>query len=468
MKTVVNLCLTAALAAPILLPAAGASGRYEADWDSLNARACPAWFPAAKFGIFVVWGPYSVPAYRPGRGYAEWIGHPGRGWMNDEFIRRTYGRNVKYEDFAEMFTAELFDPNAWAKLFARSGARYVVLTAKYHDGFCLWPTKYARTMNTDRWHAGVVGPKRDIVGELSRAVRAQGLRMGLYWSLAEWFHPLCCNGSKDIYHCRHPQRYAAEHMFPQFKEMVNRYRPSLIFGDGDWVPPEKTRTAELVAWLYNDSPVRDYVVINDRFGLCKRDWGKVGDYYCTEYGTGFDRPAKKPWEENRGMGTSYGYNRNEDIDDYKTAAELVHFLVEMVSKGGNLLLAVGPTADGRIPVIMQERLLQIGRWLKVNGPAIYDSRRYRTDLYREGFVRYTAKGDDVYAICLQWPGKKLALQAVKPTKNTTVTMLGRPGELKYQTREGKLVIEVPQLTIDRLPCRYAWTFRITNAAAPQR
>ncbi|MHC4646192.1 MAG: alpha-L-fucosidase, partial [Planctomycetota bacterium] len=385
----------------------GSAVKYEANWESLNSRPCPEWFPKAKFGIFVVWGPYSVPAYRPNKGYAEWIGHPGRGWMKDEFIRKTYGENVTYEDFGRMFKAELFDPNQWAEIFARSGARYVVLTAKYHDGFCLWPTEYAKTRNTDKWHSGAIGPKRDLVGELTAAVRARGMKMGLYWSLAEWFHPLCCDGQKDIYYCADPQRYAREHMFPQFKEMVNRYKPSLIFGDGDWVPPEKTKTPELVAWLYNQSPVRDEVVINDRFGLCKRDWAKVGDYYCTEYGAGFNDRTGKPWEENRGMGTSYGYNRMEGIDQYKSGAELVHFLIDMVSKGGNLLLDVGPTADGRIPVIMQERLGQIGDWLRVNGEAIYDTHRWSWDFYGEGLIRYTARGDDLYAICLQWPGPEL-------------------------------------------------------------
>jgi len=434
--------------------------KYKATWSSLNTRVCPEWFAGAKFGIFVVWGPYSVPAYRPGKGYAEWIGHPGRGWMDSEFIKKTYGEDIRYEDFGRMLRAELFDANGWADLFARSGAKYVVFTAKYHDGFCMWPTEYSRTINTDKWDAGDIGPKRDVVGQLTEAVRARGLRMGLYWSLAEWFHPLCCNGSKDIWHCEEPERYAKEHMFVQFKEMVMRYKPSLIFGDGDWVPTEKTKTQDLLAWLYNESPVKDYVVINDRFGICKKDWGKIGDYYCTEYGQGFNQKQGKPWEENRGMGTSYGYNRMEDIDDYKSSKELVHFLIEVVSKGGNLLLDVGPTGDGRIPVIMQERLIQIGRWLKVNGEAIYGTKRYNWDFYREDFVRYTSKNGRVYAICLEWPGKELVLK--KPVfKNVQrIRLLGYSGEVSWSLQENGLKIDVPQLCIDELPCRYAWTFSV--------
>ena len=438
--------------------------KYQPTWDSLNTRPCPQWFPDAKFGIFVVWGPYSVPAYRSRKGYAEWIGHAGRGWMDDPFIRKTYGENITYEDFGRMFKAELFNPDDWADLFVRSGAKYVVLTAKYHDGFCLWPTEYAKTKNTDKWHSGVIGPKRDLVGELTDAVRRRNLKMGLYWSLAEWYHPLCCNDSRDIWHCENPQRYAAEHMFPQFKEMVTRYKPSLIFGDGDWVPTPRTKTQRLIVWLYNESPVRDEVVINDRFGICKKDWGKIGDYYCTEYGSGFNDRQDKPWEENRGMGTSYGYNRMETIDHYKSGAQLVHFLIEMVSKGGNLLLDVGPTADGRIPVIMQKRLVQIGDWLKVNGEAVYAARRWNWDFYKQGIVHYTAKGDDLYAICIEWPGKELVLEGPEPSAGANVSILGGPDNIPWRMKDGKLLIHVPQLTIDKLPCRHAWTFKIPGAA----
>lgn len=167
------------------------------------------------------------------------------------------------------------------------------------------------------------------------------------------------------------------------------------------------------------------------------------------------------------MGTSYGYNRMEDIDDYKSNTELIHFFIEMVSKGGNLLLDVGPTGDGRIPVIMQERLVEMGKWLKVNGEAIYGTRRWNWDFYKEGFVHYTAKGDDLYAICLKWPGKELVLKAAKPIAGVEVTMLGYTDKMKWRMQGGNLHIQVPQLTIDELPCLHAWTFKIPTGARPK-
>jgi len=338
---------------------------YEANWASIDKRPIPAWFNEAKFGVFICWGPYSVPAWVD-HGYAEWYGwnmqNPDS--PTGKFHRKNYGPEFKYEDFAPLFKAELWDPDAWADLFVRSGAKYVVTTAKYHDGFCLWPCAGAETVRTKQWNSTVVGPKRDLLGELTAAGRKRGLKMGVYFSLYEWWHPLWVDRASR-------ERFVREHMHPQFKELVARYQPPVIFLDGEWEMNDRAwHSEELAAWLYNESPVRHDVVVNDRWGQCR---SRHGDFYSSEYGGG-EYPPWHPWEEARGIGFSYGYNRNESIDDYASAADLIRLLSKICGNGGNLILDVGPTADGRIPVIMQERLLEIGRWLTRNGEAIYGSK----------------------------------------------------------------------------------------------
>ena len=191
--------------------------------------------------------------------------------------------------------------------------------------------------------------------------------MGIYYSLYEWYNPLWLSDKK---------RYVAEHMFPQFKDAVTHLKPSIIFSDGEWdLPSADWRSTELLAWLFNESPVRDEVAIDDRWGKDTRH--KHGGYYTTEYTSGMQQAAH-PWEESRGMGYSYGYNRMETVDDYHSDRELLMMLLDIVARGGNLLLDIGPTADGRIPVVMEERLIQIGEFLKPNGEAIYGTQARKT------------------------------------------------------------------------------------------
>ena len=350
-----------------------AQPRYDATRVSLARRPTPQWFSEARFGIFVVWGPYSVPSFAPKGKYAEWY------WrrvedarkaksLDNEFLRfhdRVYGPGFRYEDFVPMFKAEFFDGEKWADLIARSGAKYVVHSAKYHDGFAMWPSEHANRSWGKSWNSVTAGPKRDLVGELDRAGRKRGLKMGLYYSLYEWYNPLYVSDFP---------RYVTQHHIPQVKDMVTRYRPDIVWADGQWEHSfDEWRSAEFLAWLFNDSPVARTVAVNDRWGGRRQDAGYyVTGYKTSEYERGFDAKAGA-WEENRGMGASYGYNRYEDIDDYRTARQLIRLLVEMASQGGNLLVDIGPTADGRIPVIMQQRMVEMGDWLKVNGEAIYGS-----------------------------------------------------------------------------------------------
>ncbi|HXW13676.1 MAG TPA: alpha-L-fucosidase [Terriglobia bacterium] len=429
---------------------------YESNWESLDKRATPSWYDDAKFGIFIHWGVYSVPAYadphsKVGDSYAEWYWNHmqdknGPTWA---FHLAHYGANFQYQDFAGGFKAELFDPHQWADLFVKSGARYVVLTSKHHEGFCLWPCPASWN-----WNSVDVGPHRDLAGDLARAVVDKGLKMGFYYSLYEWYNP--------VYRSDLP-RYVSEHMFPQMKDLVSRYHPSILWSDGEWEHPSADwRSTDFLSWLFNDSPVREEIVINDRWGQETRS--KHGGFYTSEYQTfvpgGVQLGAAHKWEEDQGIGKSFGYNRLEAADDYKSANALIQLLVNAVSKGGNLLLDIGPTADGRVPVIMQERLLQIGAWLKVNGEAIYGAHPWRQ--MSEGNVHYTTKGNAVYAIAEAWPGQELVLIAPRTTAQTAITFLGSNAALKWRTEGGKLHIEVPALTRAELALPEGYVFKLTG------
>jgi len=481
--------LLTSLVAVIAAPVSAAEARYEQRWESLDARPMPEWFLDAKFGIFIHWGLYSVPSWGKVGEYAEWYWNkmhdrkPDNPWW--QYHKANYGENFDYKDFAPQFRAELFNADQWADIFARSGAKYIVPTSKHHEGFCLWPSAEASKAWGRPWNAVEIGPKRDLMREMSDAVRKRGMKFGFYYSLYEWYNPLWLADRK---------RYVDEYMFPQFKDVVTRYHPAVIFSDGEWDLPSKDwRSEELLAWLFNDSPVKDHVVINDRWGKeCRH---KHGSYWTTEYAAGL-QDGSHPWEENRGMAFSYGHNRAERIDHYKTGRELILVLIDLVSRGGNLLLDIGPNGDGAIPPIMEQRLLEVGDWLKVNGEAIYGTRfAGRSCQWTEGklpeqkfgqhMVKYnlmdqigqkptkdggavkqvffTRKADTLYAITAGWPGKQLILRGVQVPANASVTMLGVPSAVHTRAEGNSLVIETPPLGPDDAPCRHAYAFRIPGA-----
>lgn len=449
---------TAGLLTALLILTVTHAQQYAPNWASLNQRKIPAWFHQDKFGIFIHWGVYAVPAFAPvipnsGDSYSEWYWFRLNQKQKDfkAFHDKNYGPDFTYPQFEPQFRAELFNPRQWAEVFAGSGARYVVLTSKHHEGYALWPSAEADRTWGRPWNAVTGTPKRDLLGDLTGAVRKAGLKMGYYYSLYEWFNPLYKQDKK---------RFVTEHMFPQFKDLVTRYKPSLIFSDGEWEMSDTAwRSEELLAWLYNESPVAKEVVVNDRWGSNTRGHNTGSTYTTSEYGSGME--ANVIWEESQGIGHSYGYNRNEQLEDYKTSRQLILMLIDIVSRGGNLLLDIGPTADGRIPVIMQQRLADIGAWLKINGEAIYGTEAWQQSYqWSEGekpaksdksFMAgyditkmlqptpgkahveafFTRKGKDLYCIV---PGYRAQLKiknlAAKPA--TRVSVLGTARAFRWQ------------------------------------
>ena len=426
---------------------------YENNWESLNARPVPEWFADAKFGIFIHWGIYSVPAFTKRGDYAEWymrqIENPDS--EARKFHDRVYGKDFHYEDFAGMFKAELFDANQWADLIRRSGAKYMNLVSKHHDGFCLYKSDYAWN-----WNTVDVGPHRDFCMELKTALEGTGVRFGVYHSVYEWFHPLFL---KD------PEEYALKHLHPMLKELITKYEPATLFTDGEWDYESAVwHSTEFLQWLYNESPVKDYIVPNDRWG--KETRGRLGGNFTTEYGT-IDNGRKiedieldRPFEECRGIGRSFGLNRAETTEDYLSAKELLVTLCDLVSKGGNFLLNIGPAADGTIPVIMEERLLQMGKWLEVNGDAIYGTRVYTKN--RQEGVYYTKKANKVYAIIDRFPFGSVTFNEIPYADGLKARLLSHPAALTVENDNGRAKITFPPIDPEEVACEYLYAIEFTQ------
>jgi alpha-L-fucosidase len=451
------------LSSMLALAASLTAQTYQPTWESIDKHPVPAWFTDAKFGIFIHWGVYSVPSWAPADApigiyakYAEWYWYrstvqEGEAYkLFKAYHDSMYGADFKYQDFAGQFKAEHFNPGQWADIFARSGAKYVVLTSKHHEGFCLWPS--AQAWN---WNAVDIGPHRDLAGDLSKVVKSKGLHMGFYYSLYEWFNPI---------YRSNVDKYVDEYMLPQMKDLVIRYEPDIVWTDGEWDHPSDTwKSTQFLSWLYNESPVKDRVVVNDRWG--KETRSKHGGIYTTEYDlvhdqAGIGDAVSHPWEECRGIGTSFGYNRIEDLDNYMTSKALVDLLIQKVSSGGNLLLDIGPTADGRIPVIMQQRLLDIGDWLKVNDEAIYGTQVW-TKKPAKPFpgIFFTVKGQNLYVICTTWPQKDIIIPGVLSAGR--VVLLGSEEKVTFRA-SGNLTIHPPAINPGNMPCQHAWVFKVED------
>ena len=426
--------------------------QYESNWKSLDSRPVPQWFQDAKFGIFIHWGLYSVPGFAKKGEYAEWYGCNMHKKDTDtwKFHEKNYGAKATYEDFVKDFKAELFDAEEWVKLFQRAGAKYINLVSKHHDGYCLYKTDYAWN-----WNSYDLQPHRDFCAELKAACDKTDVRFGVYHSVYEWYHPL---------YLKNPETYALEHLIPMLKELIEKYQPATLFTDGEWEhTSEVWHSEEFLQWLYNESSVKDFIVPNDRWGRGTR--GVHGGNFTTEYGlVGFQDGEEEQssesiqhiryFEECRGIGKSFGVNRIETTEDYMSAAELVELLVSLVSAGGNLLLNIGPNPDGTIPVIMQERLEQMGEWLKVNGEGIYASRKLKKSECDR--VWYTQKDGKIYVFFVGFPlGEKTV--DLPFDASYKARLLGCDAAIAVSGDEKNTTFTFPAINPDAMKGNYVYT-----------
>ena len=440
---------------------------YEPTLESLNRHPLPEWYADAKLGIFIHWGLYSVPGWAPlvhpehdftsqdyiqQNPYAEWYLNSMRleGSPTQAYHRKRYGANYDYYNFAAVFNKETqeWKPAAWAKIFNDAGAKYVVLTTKHHDGFTLWPSATSNpSLPVDRQHAS-----RDLVGELTNAVRAQGLRMGLYYSGGyDWtFVPGPIAKAAD-YQTVKPQSEAyGKYVDAQFRELISRYRPAVLWNDIDY--PKSGHPLEIMAEYYNAIPDG---VIDDRFGV------KHSDFKSPEYQT-LDKISPTKWEECRGLGRSFGYNRAEGEAETIAPDKLIDLLVDIVSKNGNLLLDVGPEADGTIPAVQMSRLEALGAWLKQNGEAIYATRPWiRADGETADHipVRFTQANSFLYVTLLGEPKTgSVTVKNLAPKTGSAIYMLGESAPLGWVQRGADVEIRLPS----RLIGHYAYVLKTNN------
>lgn len=415
--------------------AAQAPAHYEPTLESLDHHTLPAWYAGAKLGIFIHWGLYSVPGWAPlnhpdhdfssadyikYNPYAEWYLNVMRipGSPTEAYHKEHFGANFSYYDFAKTFNRESkkWNPDVMAAAFSEAGARYVVLTSKHHEGFTLWPSTTINpnpSVPQSERHA-----ERDLVGELTTAVEKQGMRMGLYYSGGyDWtFNTGPIETALDYETVKPETQAYGDYAFAQIHELIDRYHPALLWNDIDW--PRTGRPLVVEADYYNAVPDG---VIDDRFGI------KHSDFTSPEYQK-LDKISEKKWEECRGLGRSFGYNRAEGEGETIAPAELIALLVDIVSKNGNLLLDVGPEADGTIPPVQMERLKALGAWLKQNGEAIYDTTPWTqaTGKSAEGDdLRFTRKGNDLYVTVLGKPkGETVTMPDVPAKQGVAITQLG--------------------------------------------
>jgi len=455
--------LMLAIAMPML---AAAATHYEPTLESLNRHPLPAWYADAKLGIFVHWGLYSVPGWAPlvhpnhdftsedyikNNPYAEWYLNTLRikGSATEAYHREHYGASYDYYNFAPVFDKEIqkWNPDTWARVFHDAGAKYVVLTTKHHDGFTLWPSTTPNpTLAADKQHA-----TRDLVGELSTAVRKQGLRMGLYYSGGyDWtFVPGPIVKASDHQTVKPQSEAYGKYADAQVRELISRYHPAVLWNDIDY--PKSGHPLEIMADYYNAVPDG---VIDDRFGV------KHSDFKSPEYQT-LDQISSTKWEECRGLGRSFGYNRAEGEAETIASDELIYLLVDIVSKNGNLLLDVGPEADGTIPAVQMTRLKALGAWLKQNGDAIYGTQPWkRADGDADGVrVRFTQKDGALYAILLGKPkAATVTIRSLSPKSGIKISLLGAKGDLSWSQQGGDIKITLPP----ELPGDYAYVLKFAG------
>jgi len=471
---------------------------FEPTWESLRTYPIPEWYLDAKFGIFIHWGLYCVPAFGnewyPRNMYLQ--GTPEYQFHLDNFGPHT---QFGYKDFLPQFTAEQFDPAAWASLFKRAGARYVVPVAEHHDGFSMYDSA------CNEWNAVKMGPKRDVLGALAQAVRQQGMVFGVSSHRAEhwWFFDGGMHFPSDVQDPRFAGLYGPAQPHSEEKkskdwrprpdarflddwlmrctELVDRYKPQVFWFDW-WIEQAvfEPYVQKFAAYYYNRS--QDWnlgVVINYKYdpfpegsAVLDIERGQLKDI----------RPLF--WQTDTSISkNSWGYVRNQS---YKSAEEIICDLVDIVSKNGCLLLNIGPRPDGTIPEPEQEILLEIGRWLEVNGEAIYGSRPWViygegptqvqegafTDTMRTPYtgedIRFTTKGNALYACLLSWPGEEAVIHSINPASSIRaeqigrISLLGSAGNLPWSQNADGLHIHMP----DQPPCEHAYVYKIELASNP--
>ena len=410
------------------------------------------WWNDATFGLFIHWGAYAVPA-------GEYKGVPlKKGEVGEWIMHQANVPTNEYEAWVKQFNPVKFDAKEWVRVAKDAGVKYIVITSKHHDGFCLWNSKVTNYDIMD------FAPfKRDILRELTNECKAQGIRICFYYSIMDWHQP-DAESKKEYPHQNTPSpqwsNYRENYLKPQLAELVKNYDPGVLWFDGEWIPEwTEPQGKNLYYYLRGLKP---NLIINNRVGKGRKGMSGMNAYQdaAGDFGTPeqeiLEGTANYAWESCMTMNDTWGFRK--DDQNWKSAATLVHNLVDIAAKGGNYLLNIGPTAQGLIPPPSVERLAEMGKWLRINGEAIYATNSIKT--YKEGEnIKFTESKNSqfVYAIATKLEGKTLTINSIKSKPNAKVFMLGVKQPLKAVINpDGSTTVTLPA----QLPCEYAWTVRL--------
>lgn len=435
--------------------------RFRPDIESLSTRSVPAWFRNAKLGIFVHWYASTVPAFAPvedspfeladRHGWAYALKHsPYAEWYQNSLSipgspvadhHAAHWPDVPYDEFVRRFVdaSDGWDPQVWADLFAQSGARYVVHGSKHHDGVTLWPSRTPNPFKGPTWST-----RRNTVVELADAVRARGLRFGLYYSGGlDWtFGGLPIDSFEALIRAIPQGQLYAEYADAHWRELIDLVGPDVLWNDIAY--PIAANAPQLIADYYNNHPDG---VVNDRFDVIGvRNGTAHADFVTPEFAQRAEIDLRM-WETCRGIAKGFGYNASELDEHHLSVHALVALFVDVVAKGGNLLLNVGPTSRGEIPVLQASRVMGLGWWLRTHGEAIFDTQPWvraegRTRAGNE--VRFTAKGDSVYAIVLGTPTTDRVDLDIRPAPGATLSLLGHGVPLEWAATDGGCTVCLPE------------------------
>ncbi|GJM32289.1 MAG: hypothetical protein DHS20C18_12900 [Saprospiraceae bacterium] len=406
------------------------------------------WWRDAAFGMFIHWGAYAVPAgiYQGKEisGIGEWI-------MNNAKIPIP-----EYEQFVRRFNPQSFNAEEWVAIAKQAGMKYIVITSKHHDGFCLWDSEVSQYDIMD------ASPyKRDLLLELSEACKKENIKLCFYHSIMDWHHPQASGASFAT--------YRDQYLKPQLKELIERYDPHVLWFDGEWIE-EWTEPQGKDLYQYIRS-LKPEIIINNRVGKGRKGMqgmnanGEfVGDFGTPEQEILEHGSADFDWESCMTMNDTWGFKKNDH--NWKSAEMLLHNLIDIVSKGGNYLLNVGPDASGLIPEHSQKRLKEMGDWMAVNGAAIYNTRMWPQ--YKEGeHIRYLQGNDGfVYVALLNWPGSTVNLRYIHPKTGSAISMLGHDTPLDWTfdaTTGTSIQISETLQDPDNRPGKYAWVLKIQGS-----
>lgn len=445
---------------------------YLSTQESLASRKSPTWFNDAKLGIFIHWGLYSVPAWATptttpdkvtdwrdfyrNNPYAEWYLNTLRidGSPTQAYHEKKYGKDFDYYNFADTLLAQTKNWNAasWAETFKKAGARYVVLTTKHHDGFTLYPSQVINPfMSKER-----INSSRDFVGELACAVRKEGLKYGLYYSGGlDWTFnqsPIT-NLWPDLFQSMPKSIAYTVYADCQMHELIHRYKPDVLWNDVNY--PKNGDVLGIFSELFN---LNKNAVVNNRW----EQYPELTDFSTPEYLV-MDSINKHKWESCRGMGYSFGYNRVETDVQLLSSEELIHLFVDIVSKNGNLLLNVGPKADGTIPANQLQRLNDLGDWMSINSEGIYGTHYWvlPSAKLKDGTeLRFTQKDKDLFVFLLSNPKSNVVkLPMIKTNAKSKVILYGKSRKVipTKWTSEG-LEIQLPK----NMEFKFASMIKITE------